>query len=106
MNRKKDKRSPFVGLSRNMLKSKEWRQDLRPAEREIYILIKYKFTGSNNGEIMLYYSEIEDMYSSATISKALKGLESKGWIKRTRCGGLYRFKNEYELTGKHDDWIR
>ena len=36
-------------------------------------------------------------------SKALKGLEAKGWIEKTKHGGLYRFTNKYSLTWKYDD---
>lgn len=89
-----------------MLCSEEWRLGLSPTERDIYIMLKYKFVGTNNGEIILHYSELSDMYSSATIAKAFKGLEAKGWVQRTHYGGMFRYTNKYALTGKYDDWIR
>ena len=33
---------------------------------------------------------------------AIKGLEEKQWIERTRHGGMFRFYNKYKLTGKYD----
>ena len=93
----------FVALGRQMLKSKEWRQELSYSEKILYIHLKYKYVGDNNGEIELHYSELEDFMSPATISKAFKGLLKKGWIEKTKQGGLYRFRNFYKLTGKYDD---
>lgn len=106
--RKRDKRyNSFVPLSRKMLRCKEWKE-LSPRAKLLYIYIKSKYNGFNNGKIRLYYSElkgIRGLSSPATISKANKELESKGWVKRTRYGGLYRYFNEYRLTGKYDDLI-
>ena len=97
--------SSFVMLPRKMIRGKEWKK-LSPAARELYIQLKGKYNGSNNGKIRLYYSElesIEGLRSPSTRSKAFRELESKGWVKRTKLGGLYRYFNEYSLTGKYDD---
>jgi len=62
----------------------------------------------NNGQIRLYYSElkgVKGLSSPSTISKALKELEAKEWIKRTMMGGFHRHFNEFELTGKYDDHV-
>ena len=106
---KRNKRSsePFVRLSRELLfKSSEW-WSFRPAARDIYLLLKAKYNGRNNGNIRLYYSEIRGrripgLRSDKAISSAFKELESAGWLERTELGGLYRHLNEYRLTGKHD----
>ena len=106
--RKKDKgHKSFVMLPRKMLRIKEWKE-LRPAAKIFYIYLKGKYNGSNNGKIRLYYSELEEikgLSSHSTISGAIKELEEKGWIKRTKFGGLYRYCNEFELTGKYDDYL-
>jgi DNA-binding MarR family transcriptional regulator len=102
--RKKRFSKPFVMLEKETLRSKEWKE-LSPAEKLIYIKIKANYNGLNNGQIPFKYSEIEGekgFKSSATISKTLKGLESKGWIEKTKHGGLYRFYCLYRLTGKFD----
>ena len=98
----------FVMIPRKMLRSQEWKK-LGPAAKILYIHLKEKYNGHNNGEIRLYYSELKGIHglsSPSTISKAFKELEEKGWIKRTKLGGLYRTINEYELTGNFDDYIQ
>ena len=100
--RRRRKLTPFVALDSQMLKSPEWRKGLTRSERDVYEQLKRKFVGYNNGDIELHYSELKDFLASATIAKALKGLEAKGWISRTKYGGLYRYSNKYRLTGKHD----
>jgi hypothetical protein len=101
--RKRAKLPPFVALSRATLKSKEWQEDLTAAEKVLYIHIKYKFVGDNNGEICLHYSELKRIMAPATASKAFKGLEKKEWIGKTKFGGMFRYVNHYKLTGKYDD---
>lgn len=104
--RQKNKKfNHFVAISRKTLNSKEWKE-LIPSAKLLYIHLKSKYNGSNNGSIRLYYSElkgIKGISSSSTVSKAREELEDKGWIKREKLGGLYRYNNEYRLTGKYDD---
>jgi hypothetical protein len=98
----------FVMPGRGMLLKSPERKSLSAAEKLAYIYLKAKFNGINNGGIRLYYSElkgVKGLSSHSTISKALKELEAKEWIKRTIKGGLYRHFNEFELTGKYDDHI-
>lgn len=95
-------------LPRKMLRSHEWKM-LGPAAKILYIHLKGKYNGHNNGEIRLYYSElkgIKGLSSPSTVSHAFNELEEKGWIKRTKLGGLYRTINEYELTGNFDDYLQ
>ncbi len=99
---KRRKFPPFVALDRNMLKSVEWRKGLSSTEKVLYVHLKHKYVGINNGEICLHYSELKDMMAPATIWRAFKGLETKGWLERTKHGGLYRFVNHYRLTGTYD----
>ncbi len=49
---------------------------------------------------------IKGISSPSTISTANKELEEKGWIKRTKLGGLYRTINEYKLTGNFDEYLQ
>ena len=97
----------FIMLPRKMLRSKEWK-DLTSAAKLFYIHLKGKYNGRNNGEIRLYYSELKGntgISSPTTISNASKELENKEWLRRKVIGGLYRHFNEYELTGKYDDYL-
>lgn len=101
-------RLPFVALGKGLwLRSAEWR-GLSPGTRDIYSVLKAKFNGANNGDISLHYSELRGIRGLAcnrSISRAFKELESKGWISKTRRGGLYRYENKYRLTGLHDDHL-
>lgn len=103
--RRRKKHNSFVMLDRWLLfQCKEW-QDLSNSARVLYVLLKGKYNGSNNGEIRLYYSELlkyKGFSSSSTIRKAIKELEEKGWIGRTRIGGLIRYSNKFKLTGRYD----
>ena len=97
----------FVMLPRQMLRSEEWKR-LSPAAKILYIQLKGKFNGFNNGEIRLYYSELRDikgLSSDATISRAFRELEKNGWIERSNRGGLFRRINEYTLTGRFDVYV-
>jgi len=92
---------------RMLLRCEEWKK-LSPSAKLLYILLKAKFNGSNNGEIKLHYSElkgIKGLSSDSTISKAIKELEQNEWIKKTVCGGLFRHSNMFLLTGKYDDML-
>ncbi len=100
---KKKKRygPPFVMLEKATLDSKEWKQ-LSPPEMLVYIYIKKNYNGRNNGAIVLRYSELKPIFAPATISKGLKGLAAKGWVERTKFGGICRYTNMFKLTGQHD----
>ena len=97
----------FVGLPRRMLlKCEAWKR-LSAAAKILYTYIKAKYNGSNNGQIKLHYSEMKGVKgcsTNRTISKASKELQAKGWIERTKIGGLYRYENLYRLTFKYDDF--
>jgi hypothetical protein len=106
--RSKKSNKSFVMLGRSMLlRQPEWK-GLSIAAKLAYVYLKAKFNGTNNGSIRLHYSElkgVKGISSPSTISRAFKELEKKEWIKRTKHGGLHRYFNEYELTGKHDDHL-
>jgi len=92
---------PFVACEKATLESKEWKE-LSVSAKLIYIGVKKNHNGRNNGHIPFRYAEVKDQFSSRTIAKALKELIAKGWLERTKFGGLFRFYCEYGLTGRHD----
>jgi len=98
----------FVMFGRNMLHNcPEWK-GLHPAAKILYLYIKARFNGSNNGEICLSYrwlKGIKGLSSPSTISKAFGELEKGNWIRRRSMGGMFRRVNKYELTGTHDSYI-
>ena len=105
---KRKKFNNFIMLGRDMLlHCGEWKR-LSPAAKLVYITLKAKHNGSNNGEICLHYTELEagrGLGSPSTVSNAFKELEKKGWIKRTSYGGLFRIPNKYGMTGRFDYYI-
>ena len=104
--KRREKMPPFVALPRAMLKESAWRTGLSSSAKIVYVHLKYKFVGTNNGEICLHYSELKDFMASATICRAFKELEVKEWIHKEQIvGGKYRFTVKYRLTGKHDEAI-
>ena len=99
--RQKNKHRRFVMLERQTLTSIVWKA-LSHTEMLAYVYIKNNFNGGNNGTIPLKYVELKGVMAPATLSKALKGLQSKGWIEKTQHGGLFRYYCLYKLTGIHD----
>ena len=98
---KKNKHRRFVLLERQTLMSASWR-NLTHVEMIAYIYIKNNFNGNNNGQIPLKYSELKGVMAPATLSTALKGLQSKGWIEKTQHGGMFRYYCLYKMTGLYD----
>jgi len=88
-------------IEKNMLYEDAWKQ-LSHSEMIAYIYLKANYNGSNNGEIPFRYSSMKGVMSPATLSKALKRLQEKGWIAKTEHGGLCRYYCLYRLTGKYD----
>ena len=101
----RDFHQSFVGLERRIFRQcPEFRQ-LSPRAITLYLHLKAKFNGSNNGQIAFHYSEVKGangFKSDKTICAAFRELEGAGWIERTHVGGLYRFQNLYRLTAKFD----
>jgi len=109
MSRKKKSWRPFVMMHKQVLESPAWK-GLSPEEKCIYIDIKAKYNGGNNGDIPFHYSEHKGEYHPKDIAKVLGGpktgegsLIKKGWLQKTREGGYYRYKCFYKLTGKFDN---
>lgn len=105
---RRDRFSSFVALDRKLIFHTPAFRQLSPRAVTLYIYLKSKFNGANNGKIRLHYSELKGVKgfgSPSTISKTFEELESAGWIKRTHIGGLYRFQNDYQLTGQFDERV-
>ena len=105
---KRKRTPPFVRLERRLILRDENWQALSQGAKLLYLHLKAKYNGVNNGQIKLHYSELEKyagFKSPRAISAAFKELIKKGWIKRTKIGGLFRYTNEYQLTGKYDDLL-
>lgn len=94
-----------VGIERTTINNDEHWRDLSAAAKILYLHIKGRYNGRNNGEIQLTYKKMKGVKgcsSSESYSRASAELEKKGWIKRSSWGGLFRYKTKYELTFKYD----
>ncbi len=93
-------------LRRDLLKDPEWRE-LSSSAKIVYIYLRSKFCHKTleNGDVTLSYGEIDDMLSTATISNSFKELSKKGWIKKTKHGGLFGGVCHYQFTGKYSPYF-
>ena len=103
MRRGKQKAPNFVMVFHDLLRDPEWRQ-LSTSAMIVYIYMRKNFNYKTFNEVTLTYSEIKDIFSSRTISKAFKELQNKGFIEKTNQGGLYRGKCSYKFIGKYKDF--
>ena len=102
---RRDAHSSFVRLPRELIfRSEQWRS-LSPRAKVLYLTLKAKYNGANNGDIRLCYRELKDdagFKSPKSISAALRELEKGEWVERVKRGGLYRYENRFRITGKFD----
>ena len=95
----------FVKLSYPLIESEAWRW-LRPISKAVYIELRRRYNGLNNGKISLSLSEAAHILkaSKSTISKALNQLETHGFIKLIKKGYFTRrMASEYALTDEQLD---
>lgn len=85
-------------VQKAMLRSPEWKA-LSNSEKVLWIHLKADFRGHNADKLCLSYIALKGIMAPATISKAFKGLETKGWIEKTKHGGFYRYRCKYKLRG-------
>lgn len=92
-------------------------KDLSPQAVQILLLLKYRFNGSNNGEISLSCREVAAWYgiSKGTASAKFKELYLHGFIKPVKKGKfttrmatvwLLTFERFGKDATKTDDWKR
>ena len=95
----------FVKLTYPLIESQAWRW-LRPISQALYIELRRRYNGLNNGRISLSLSEAANILkaSKSSISKALKQLETHGFIKLKKKGYFTgRMASEYALTDEQLD---
>ena len=95
----------FVKLTYTLIESEAWRW-LRPISKAVYIELKRRYNGLNNGKISLSLSEAAHLLkaSKSSISTALKQLETHGFIKLIKKGYFTsRMASEFALTDEQLD---
>lgn len=113
MSRKHDARGrsaggpPFIQLYRWMLDSPAWRS-LSVYSRCLYIALRGRYFGNNNGNINLSYreAEIEVGCSNRPIIAALKELQEKGFIRPQQKGSFsWKARVDDKGTLRATTWI-
>ena len=95
----------FVKLTYPLIESQAWRW-LRPISQSVYIELRRRFNGSNNGKISFSLGEGARILraSKSSIQKALVELEEHGFIKLVKKGYFTRrMASEYALTDEQLD---
>jgi len=90
-------------VRRDLLKDPKWRK-LSSSAKILYIYLRKNFNYKDKSEVSLTYSEMNDMISSKTFSRAIKELEGTGWIEKTKHGGLYGGVCKYRFIGQYKDF--
>lgn len=102
--RPEDPRGGHIRLYWALVDSPAWRA-LSWTDQGLYIALRRKLKGSNNGNIEATLSTLRhaDITSPSTLAKSLRALQCLGFIAKTRQGGiaqgvkhcsLYRFTDE------------
>lgn len=96
----KKRSSPgFVQVWDKLIDSEAWKE-LSCYARTVYIEIRHKYNGSNNGNLSYTYREGIRIMTRNRFSKALKELVNNGLIDIIRSGGLYRKNNIFGLSNR------
>lgn len=96
----------YVALSRFALSSDSF-ASLSPHATKLLTDFLSRYNGFNNGDLSLTWKDVEQRHwkSRDTFNKALKELLDRGWLIKTRQGGLHRC-NLFALTLFDIDDIR
>jgi len=93
----------FVMIRRDLLKDPDWRI-LSNSAKILYVYLRAKFNYKTYSEVSLAYSEMKGVMSSKTMSRAFKELETGGWIKKVKKGGLFGGVSTYNFLGQYKDF--
>lgn len=103
---RRTKSAPFVRLDRWMLETAAWR-DLDPVARALYVELRQRYNGLNNGSIGLGTREASEALhvGRTTIQRAFDDLLDHGFIEVAKLSGFNqkRLTREWLLTSEKDD---
>ena len=106
--RKKHKLAPserFYQMNAWLTNSAAWRA-ASVYERSLYLELKQRYNGYNNGDIALSHREAQAALncSNKPVIEAFKGLVSKGFIRAAQVGSFH-WKKEGGAGGRSTRWI-
>ncbi|MEH6477876.1 MAG: hypothetical protein V7727_19455 [Sneathiella sp.] len=90
LNNGRNKHEQYVPLSYAMLGSEAW-LTLSPASCKVYVELRSKYHGGNNGELSLAYATARKKLhlGNSSIATAFKELEERGFIQLVKEGHWY-----------------
>lgn len=94
---------PFVMVPKDMLRSPAW-LSLTNAARVAWLHLAADQNGRNEGQLKLTYTQAAELMDPKTFTHALKELQEKGFIVRTKPGGLMGGCAEYALADAWRTW--
>lgn len=94
-----NKLPPFAYITREMLKSKSFKE-LTNASRFTYLLLQAQIKSREQTEVILTYTQVEEYMNRNTFSRSIKQLVKFGFIKKKQKGGLYRTTSIYSFSEK------
>ena len=98
----RNKQEQFIPLPYSMVRSEAW-LSLNPASIKVYVELRSRFNGGNNGELSLAYADARKMLhlGNSTIAKAFDELEERGFIALVEEGHWYgRKAAEWRTTDR------
>lgn len=96
----RNRHEQYVPLPYNLIHSEAWRS-LNPASMKLYLELRSRYHGSNNGELSLSYADARKLLGigRSTIQKAFNELEVKGFTELVTEGHWYgRKAAEWRVT--------
>ncbi len=109
-NMKRGRKGPlFIMVENPLFDSEAFNSLSHSAVRVFLSIIRHKnptkgMAGSLSEPIFCPYTDMNGGMARATIAKAIRELEEKGFIERTQRGGLYKRPNLYAFSGEWINW--
>lgn len=97
---------PFIKLDHPMFDSEAFQSLAHSSVRVLLSIMRRKngTNGTNTAPIICPYDCMNGTMSKATIAKAIRELEEKGFIERSQHGGLMKQPNLFAFSGEWINW--
>jgi len=104
--KRRRKGKPFIMLEHPLFDSDAFQCLAHSSVRVLLSIMRRKNgkNGTDTAPIICPYDCMNGTMSKATIAKAIRELEGKGFIERTQHGGLMKQPNLYAFSGEWINW--
>ncbi len=97
---KKRRTEPFIKVPKPLLKSAAW-LGLPYSAQSVYLFLLMDICRAGQGELRLTYPQAAKLgVPAATLNRAFQELQAKGFIIKTKHGGLMERESVYVLSGE------